>query len=353
MSAWNLIGDHTQVADRDRQRDAGQHHHPPGEQQRPVIGLRQARPLAQMGQHDAQHIQGVIHADADAQRDHRQRRHLHPHAQPDHQGFAQDRGQHQRQHRHQHRPPGAEGDPAQDDHRAINPQQHLAHRLVHDDVGRGLDPGVPGGQHEADVRAVVLGGEALHRRDDAGQRVGLVVLEIDVEGQERTALVEQLARGVILHGAERAVVGDQFIPFDVPLVVTDPGQLAETSHRVGRLHAGQLLQRPGQPVHRRQGGVAGATVGRRFHHHHEDVRTRRVIRHHEGAVAVVAGVGPQFRRAGVEVADLQIQADRVAADRQPRRNDDGRRRPAAPGEQIQRPPQPMTLRRRPARPSSG
>ncbi|MNQ04733.1 hypothetical protein D3C85_174520 [compost metagenome] len=53
------------------------------------------------------------------------------------------------------------------------------------------------------------------------------------------------------------------------------------------------------------------------------------------AVAVVARVGTQLRRAGVEIADLQVEHDHAADHRDDDRQDDDHRRPTALGETIQ------------------
>ena len=113
MSAWNLIGDKAQVTTPAASVDAGQRDDLAGELQRALVGARQRHARALLRELHAQQVQRVVDADADAERDDRQRRDLHADAQPHHQRLAQDRGEHQRQHRDDHRAPAAEGDEAQ------------------------------------------------------------------------------------------------------------------------------------------------------------------------------------------------------------------------------------------------
>ena len=159
MSAWNLIGENAQVIDARGERDADQR----DDLARELDGL-----LVRLGQRDARallrelhrkQVQRVVDADADAERDHRQRRHLDADAERDHQRFAQDRRERQRHDGDDHRPPAAERDEAQHDHRGVDVEEHRAVGLLDDDVRGGLDAGAAGGEQELAVLVVVLGGE--------------------------------------------------------------------------------------------------------------------------------------------------------------------------------------------------
>ena len=154
MSAWNLIGDQAQVM------TPAASVTPTSTTTRPVkcsasVGLGQRYAGALLRQLHGQQVQRVVHADAHAERDHRQRRDLHADAQPHHQRLAQDGGHHQRNHRHEHGAPAAEGEEAQQ--RSPLRRRRAAScdlASLHDDVGGGLDAGAAGGQQELAIRRV-------------------------------------------------------------------------------------------------------------------------------------------------------------------------------------------------------
>ncbi|MNF75202.1 hypothetical protein D3C84_572600 [compost metagenome] len=100
-----------------------------------------------------------------------------------------------------------------------------------------------------------------------------------------------------------------------------------------------MLQQPAEPVGLHQGFVLQAAFAGGLDHDRELVAGERVVARDVGVVAVVARVRAQFRRAGVEVADLQLQADDEAEHRQQARHHHGRRGPTAFGEAIEEAPQ--------------
>ena len=136
--------------------------------------------------------------------------------------------------------------------------------------------------------------------DDAVERLGAVVGEIGDHRHHRAVGVEQV--GVVDAGLLRAVVENVLVARDrQPLrraLVAAGGDLA---HRVGqargRLHARQLLQRPGQAIGLDQGLVLEAAFLLGLDDHREGVARQRVVAGDVGVVAVVARVGAQLGRA--------------------------------------------------------
>ncbi|MNQ75292.1 hypothetical protein D3C85_900790 [compost metagenome] len=154
------------------------------------VGLCQCVASALTGQLDAQQIQGVVDADAHAQRDHRQGRDLDAHAQHHHQRFAENRGDYQRHHGHHHRAPAAEGDEAQHDDRRVHVHQHGQVGLLDHDVSRRFDPGAAGGQQELAVRCAMRGGEGLCGLHHLIKGLRLMIGEIGHHRHHRAVIVE-------------------------------------------------------------------------------------------------------------------------------------------------------------------
>ena len=88
MSAWNLIGENAQVITPAASVIADECDDLARELHRALVGLPQRHAGALLRELHRQQIERVIDADADAERDHRQRRDLDTHAEADHQRFA-------------------------------------------------------------------------------------------------------------------------------------------------------------------------------------------------------------------------------------------------------------------------
>ncbi len=119
------------------------------------ISLGQRQSGALLRKLDRQQVERIVDADADAERDHRQRRDLHADAECDHQCLAQDRGHCQRHDRHDDRAPAPERDEAQHDHRCVHVEQHRAVGLLDDDVRRRFDAGAACGEKELPLLVAV------------------------------------------------------------------------------------------------------------------------------------------------------------------------------------------------------
>ncbi|MNZ45171.1 hypothetical protein D3C78_628150 [compost metagenome] len=286
----------------------------------------------------AEQVQRVVHADAHAEGDHRQGRHLHADAHGHHQRLAEHRGQHQRQDRHQGRPPAAEGDQAEQTDGGIDEEQHGPIGRVHHAVGSRFDTGGASGEEELAVRLAVLGGEALGDGGDFRQRLGLVILEEGDHRHQRAVGVEQLRgvhRGLLGGVVEHVLVALQAEELRVALVGAGGDLPYRVGQRHGGLHARMLLQGPGQAIGEDQGLVVQAAFRRGLHHHRELVAGQRVMAGDVGVVDVVARVGAQFRSAGVEIADLQLEADHVSAHAHGDSHQHGRQRPFPLGETVE------------------
>ncbi|MND79000.1 hypothetical protein D3C80_707250 [compost metagenome] len=300
--------------------------------------------MAQLGQHDAHHIQRVVHADADPKGDHRQGRHLHANTQRHHQRFAEDRGEYQWQHRAEHRAPGAEGHQAEHDHRAVDPPEHVAVGLLDHLVGGSLDACTAGSHEEAGLLAVVGLGKRLDAVDHPRQGVGLVIVQVGIERQQAAVVVVQPARGTGGDHVQGRLVVDQVIPLRAAFGEADQHPAVEQRQRVCRVHALQATQLPVEVIHVFQGAVGRTATGGGAHHHREHIAAGAVVPGDEGIVAVVARIGAQLGSAGVEVANLQVQAHGVAPGSHQRSDGDARRRPAPAGEQVEEAPHRMLAR---------
>ncbi|MNQ72263.1 hypothetical protein D3C85_869630 [compost metagenome] len=210
-----------------------------------------------------------------------------------HQRLGEDRGEDQRHHGNDHRAPAAEGDQAQQGHRRIHVEQHLAVGFLDHDVGRRIDTGVAGGQQELPILGTVFLGKLLGHIQQAIQGGRLVVGQIGEHRGEAAVGIEEL--GVPGHRIADLRVDDPLVvadggPFRVAL--EHPGGVG--AHRIGKgrraLHARHLGQRPAQTVDFSQGFIAAAAIVARFHHHREDVAGDRVVGGDEGVVLVVARV---------------------------------------------------------------
>ncbi|MNF83949.1 hypothetical protein D3C84_662880 [compost metagenome] len=294
-----------------------------------------------MAEENAHHVQRVIDTDAHTQGDHRQRGDFHADVQPDHQGFAEDGRQHQRNHRAQGRAPGAEGDQAQQNHRTVDPDEHLAVGLLDDDIGRGFDAGIARGQEELHLVGVIRGGKFFHVLDQPGQCLGLVVSEVGVQGQQAAVFVVQAAWCAGGDHVEHRLIVLQLVPLRVAFTEPDQHAPVEQRQRVGRIHARQGTQLPVQGVDLGEDVVAGATAGRGFHHHRKQVAAGAVVTGQIGIVLVVARIRAQLRRPGVEVANFQLQADHKTQSRQRQADGDAQAGPATMGEQVEKTPKGM------------
>ena len=144
-----------------------------------------------------------------------------------------------------------------------------------------------------------------------------------MQADERAGLVQQLTWCDGLHTTQRLVVGDELVPLEVALVEAHHRQLRQAGHRLRAFHTGQLLQPPAEFVDLAQRGVAGALVVGRGHHHRQDVGAGGVVLHDEGVVQVVARVGAQLGRTGIEVTDFDAHGQRHRHRQQHRRRGDG------------------------------
>ncbi|MNU79898.1 hypothetical protein D3C71_695150 [compost metagenome] len=98
--------------------------------------------MAKLPQDNCQHVEGVIHANPDPQRNDGQGCHFHAHAERNHQCFGEDGGQRQWHDCTDYCSPGTEGNKAQQDYGAVYPEQHFMTGLLDHYVGRRFDAGV-------------------------------------------------------------------------------------------------------------------------------------------------------------------------------------------------------------------
>ncbi|MNE07776.1 hypothetical protein D3C80_1004070 [compost metagenome] len=241
-------------------------------------------------------VQRVVHADADADSDHRQSGHFQADPQPDHQRLADNGGHQQRNQCHQGRAPAAEGQEAEQRRSAIHRQVHGDDALLYFDVGRRLDAGVARCQQELHRllgirgRAVVLGkvfGDFQH----PAQRIGLVVGQVGNDRRHRALLVGDPRSGN--HRCVHRRVGDGLVTADAqPFRAAFGHAGADHAHgfgqRLGRLNTWSLTQTPGQFVHALQGLVQAAAVFVGLHDDHELVTGEPIVGGDIGVVTVVA-----------------------------------------------------------------
>jgi hypothetical protein len=262
-------------------------------------------------------------------------------AQRHHERLAEDGGEGQGHHGHHHRAPAAERDEAKHDHGGVDVEKHAAARVLHHDVGGGLDAGVARGQQEMALGIVVRGGEGGRGAHHALERLGAVVGEIRDHRHHRAGRIEELR--VVHRGLLRGVIEDVLVAAQrEPLRVALEGAGSDLAHRVGQraraLHAFDLAQLPREAIRLHQRLVAKAAFRARLHDHRELVAGERVVLRHVGVVAVVARLGAKLRRAGVEIADLQPARADEAADREDPRDGDGAGGPGAGGEAVEEGP---------------
>ena len=124
-------------------------------------------------------VDAVVDADADAERDHRQRRDLEADAERRHQRVAEDRHDGQRHDHAEHGGYRAEREQAQQRQRAEDRQQHRHLGGCHRLVGRGHHADVAGGQAHVHTLDRVLRDEGLDLVDDVRDRRAVVVLGED------------------------------------------------------------------------------------------------------------------------------------------------------------------------------
>ncbi len=176
------------------------------------------------------------------------------------------------------------------------------------------------------------------RGDHAIERVRPVIREVGDDrhhgalGVEEIRVVDRCLLGAVV---EDVLVARDREPLRAALVRAGgnlPHRVAE-EHR--GLHARHLLERPGEPVGLHQRAVLEAAFRRRLHDHRELVARERVVGGDVRVVAVVPRARPQLRRAGVEIADLELRADGEPDDRERRRDADRPERPAPLGEPVE------------------
>ncbi|MNN20237.1 hypothetical protein D3C81_1335090 [compost metagenome] len=177
--------------------------------------------------------------------------------------------------------------------------------------------------------------------NQAGQRLGLVVGKVGVQGQQAAIFVVQPSRRAGGDHVEHRLVVLQLVPLRVAFTEPDQHAPVKQRQRVGRIHARQGAQLPVQGIDLGQDVVACTAAGRGFHHHREQVAAGAVMTGQVGIVLVVARVRTQLRRTGVEVADFQLQADHKTERRQRQADGDAQAGPATMGEQVEKTPKGM------------
>ena len=182
-------------------------------------------------------------------------------------------------------------------------------------------PALPAASRNLRSLSLCCRGELVGRLHHAVERLGLVVGQVGDHRHHRAVDVEQVR--IVDRRLLRGVVEHVLVAVDrQPLRIALERAGGDLPHRVGQrhrgLHAGHLPQCPGQAIGLDQRLVLEAALLVGLHDHRELVARQRVVGGDVGVVAVVARVGAQLGRAGIEVADLQVQAD-DEADRPPAR----------------------------------
>ena len=149
-------------------------------------------------------------------------------------------------------------------------------------------PGITSGEQELHLVGVIRRGKFLHVIDQAGQRLGLVVGEVGVQGQQAAVFVVQPARRAGGDHVEHRLVVLQLVPLRVALTEADQHAPVEQRQRVGRIHARQGAQLPVQGIDFGEDVVARTAAGRCFYHHREQVAAGAVMTGQKGIVLVVA-----------------------------------------------------------------
>ena len=257
----------------------------------------------------AQQIQRVVDADTDTHGNHRQGGNLDADPQHDHQRLAKQGGDDQRDQSDEHRAPAAERNEAQQHDGAVQHEMHSPEATLDHDVGRRLDSGAAGREHELPTLDVVLGSEGLGRIDDTTQGIGLVIRQIGDHRRDRAGTIDQIGTvtaEVRDRLAETAAIARYRHPLGIAFEHTESADPGTIGGRKRGQHAGNLAQDRRQPIGFDQCLVLLAIAGRRLQHHDELIAGQRVVRVDECRVAVVARIRAQFRRAGIEIAHLNV-----------------------------------------------
>ncbi|MCY1419615.1 hypothetical protein D9M71_352050 [compost metagenome] len=165
-----------------------------------------------------------------------------------------------------------------------------------------------------------------------------MVVQVNQHGCQRAVVVVQ-AIGTGDRVVQHVRVTRQGFPFQVALVHALDHLLGHGHQRDGRLHARSVLHLPHQFVDRRHGCMGRAPFGLGLDHHYQHIGAGGVVVDDELVVVVVARIRTQFRRALIEVADLQVLAVPEAATEGEQGQDDGHRGNLGIGESRQQAPE--------------
>ena len=211
---------------------------------------------------------------------------------------------------HDHRAPGAEGDEAQQHHRAVDQQQHLRQASLTTMLVAASMPALPAASRNF-TSARVVGRRRRPRRGRprasasrpcgrAGRRRRVSRLQASLYRPRGAPAVTVLSMSWLGRNSYhfglpsfRPASTRRFSSASV-LVLSTPSSWRSCHSSASILFSVVVLR--------------ALAVGR-LHHHREHVARGAVGRVDEGDVAVVAAVGTQLGRTGVEVADRQLRAD--------------------------------------------
>ncbi|MCY1430064.1 hypothetical protein D9M71_460020 [compost metagenome] len=140
-----------------------------------------------------------------------------------------------------------------------------------------------------------------------------MIRQVQADGRDAAIRVHQLRGNTGASVIHHVLVAGELGPLRIALVARLDVEAHGAIQRLRRLHAFHFQQRPLQLVRQVGGGEARALLLRGLEHHHEHIGTGAVVVQQVGVVPVVAGLGTKLRRAGIEVADLQV-LPRVVAD---------------------------------------
>ncbi|MNV33693.1 hypothetical protein D3C71_1250720 [compost metagenome] len=174
---------------------------------------------------------------------------------------------------------------------------------------------------------------------DARQGVGLVVAQIDVHRQQPTGIVVEPTGCAGRHGVEHVLVGQELVPPWVAFVKARQHPAVEQRERVGALDAVDLAQLPFERIDLVQRIEVGALALGRLDHHRQHVTACAIGCVHEAHIAVVAAVCAQLGRPGVQVADLELRADKKTSHPHDQPGGHGHRGPRPLGEAVEQSPQ--------------
>ena len=140
-----------------------------------------------------------------------------------------------------------------------------------------------------------------------------MITQIHKNTYERTALIVEIVRqGNYL--IQAFLVRHELEPTELALIEAGlqlPAKICEGNRRFDARDIAQILL---EEIDIRERGIVPALIGWRFGHDEKHVGTRRVMMDQIRIVLVVGRIRPQFRRTGVEIADLYVPGHEVTAD---------------------------------------